>query len=42
VILIFAQGKLVITGAKKEEEPFQAAKGLRNTLEENELIYYGE
>jgi transcription initiation factor TFIID TATA-box-binding protein len=41
VILIFAQGKLVITGAKKEEEPFQAAKGLRNTLEENELIYYG-
>ena len=41
VILIFAQGKLVITGAKKEEEPFQAAKGLRKTLEENELIYYG-
>jgi len=41
VILIFAKGKLVITGAKKEEEPFQAAEGLRDTLEENNLIHYG-
>lgn len=41
VILIFAQGKLVITGAKSEEEPYRAARGLRKMLEENSLIYYG-
>ena len=41
VILIFTQGKLVIAGAKREEEPYQAAKGLREMLEENNLIYYG-
>ena len=40
VILIFRSGKLVITGAKKEEEIRRAASTLQETLEEKELIHY--
>ena len=40
VILIFTSGKLVITGAKKEEEIYRAATKLQETLEEKELIHY--
>jgi transcription initiation factor TFIID TATA-box-binding protein len=40
VILIFRSGKLVITGAKKEEEIHRAAATLQRTLEEKELIHY--
>jgi transcription initiation factor TFIID TATA-box-binding protein len=40
VILIFRSGKLVITGAKKEEEIHRAAAKLQKTLEEKELIHY--
>ena len=38
VVLIFASGKLVIVGAKTEEEPTLAARKLREILEENGLI----
>jgi len=40
VILIFASGKLVITGAKKEAEVPRAARRLQETLEEKGLITY--
>ncbi|HKM79027.1 MAG TPA: hypothetical protein VJZ03_08105, partial [Candidatus Bathyarchaeia archaeon] len=40
VFLIFANGKLVITGAKKEIEPLIAAEKLQETLEKNKLITY--
>jgi len=40
VILIFASGKLVCTGAKKEENVYEAVGKLHNKLEEEELIYY--
>ena len=40
VILIFATGKLVITGAKKEAEAPRAVRRLRETLEEKGLIAY--
>jgi transcription initiation factor TFIID TATA-box-binding protein len=40
VILIFRSGKLVITGAKKEEEINRAAATLQKTLEEKKLINY--
>jgi transcription initiation factor TFIID TATA-box-binding protein len=40
VILIFASGKLVITGAKKEAEVPRAVGKLRGTLEEKGLITY--
>jgi transcription initiation factor TFIID TATA-box-binding protein len=40
VILIFASGKLVCTGAKKEEDVYEAVGKLHKTLEEEELIYY--
>ena len=40
VILIFATGKLVCTGAKKEAEIYEAVEKLRQQLEENDLIYY--
>jgi transcription initiation factor TFIID TATA-box-binding protein len=42
VILIFASGKLVITGAKKEEEVPKAVTKLQETLEEKGLIAYPE
>jgi transcription initiation factor TFIID TATA-box-binding protein len=40
VILIFASGKLVCTGAKKEPEVPRAVKKLQETLEEKGLITY--
>jgi transcription initiation factor TFIID TATA-box-binding protein len=41
VILIFASGKLVCTGAKKEEDVHEAITKLHKKLEEDGLIYYG-
>jgi len=40
VILIFASGKLVCTGAKKETEVHRAVAKLQETLEEKTLITY--
>jgi len=40
VILIFSSGKLVCTGAKKEEEVDVAVTKLQETLEKKELIRY--
>jgi len=40
VILLFASGKLVCTGAKKEEDVHEAVSKLHKKLEEDELIYY--
>jgi len=40
VILIFSSGKLVCTGAKKEEEVNQAVMKLRQELDENDAIIY--
>jgi transcription initiation factor TFIID TATA-box-binding protein len=40
VILIFASGKLVCTGAKKEAEVPRAITILQQTLEEKGLIAY--
>jgi transcription initiation factor TFIID TATA-box-binding protein len=40
VILIFATGKLVCTGAKKEAEVHRAIAKLQETLEEKKLITY--
>jgi len=40
VILLFASGKLVCTGAKHEEDVYEAVDKLHKKLEEEELIYY--
>ena len=40
VILLFASGKLVCTGATKEEDVYEAVGNLHKRLEEKELIYY--
>ena len=40
VILLFASGKLVCTGAKKEQDVYDAVERLHEILEEKELIYY--
>ncbi|MBA7480407.1 hypothetical protein ES707_15861 [subsurface metagenome] len=40
VILLFASGKLVCTGATKEEDVYLAVSKLHKQLEEKELIYY--
>jgi transcription initiation factor TFIID TATA-box-binding protein len=40
VILLFASGKLVCTGAKKEQDVYDAVHKLHNLLEEQELIFY--
>jgi transcription initiation factor TFIID TATA-box-binding protein len=40
VILIFASGKLVCTGATKEEDVYKAVAKLHENLKEKELIYY--
>jgi transcription initiation factor TFIID TATA-box-binding protein len=40
VILLFASGKLVCTGAKREEEVHRAVQVLQETLEQKELIHY--
>jgi transcription initiation factor TFIID TATA-box-binding protein len=42
VILLFASGKLVCTGAKQEENVYEAVNKLHGKLEEEELIYYDE
>ena len=38
--LIFNSGKMVCTGAKKEEDVYEAVTKLHKTLEEEDLIYY--
>jgi transcription initiation factor TFIID TATA-box-binding protein len=40
VILLFATGKLVCTGATKEEDIHEAVENLRQQLEKNDLIYH--
>lgn len=40
VILLFASGKLVCTGAKKEQDVYDAVNKLHKLLEEKGLIYY--
>jgi transcription initiation factor TFIID TATA-box-binding protein len=40
VILLFASGKLVCTGAKKEEEVYRAVSKLHQDLEDKQLITY--
>ena len=40
VILIFASGKLVCTGAKKESEVYRSVHNLHTLLEEKELMIY--
>ena len=40
VILIFASGKLVCTGATKEEDVYKAVENLHQELEKNDLIYH--
>jgi transcription initiation factor TFIID TATA-box-binding protein len=40
VILLFASGKLVCTGAKKEEEVYKAVNNLHTLLEAEELMIY--
>lgn len=40
VILLFASGKLVCTGAKHEEDVYQAVNKLHKRLEDEDLIYY--
>ena len=39
VILIFSSGKLVITGAKSEEQVYEAVEKIRSILVDNKLIY---
>jgi len=40
VILLFASGKLVCTGATKEETVYKAVENLRQQLEKNDLIFH--
>ena len=40
VILLFASGKLVCTGAKRDEQVFTAVNKLHQNLEDEQLIYY--
>jgi transcription initiation factor TFIID TATA-box-binding protein len=40
VILLFASGKLVCTGAKREEQVFVAVNQLHELLENKALIFY--
>ena len=40
VILLFASGKLVCTGAKKEGDVYTAVNNLHQTLEDRELMVY--
>lgn len=40
VILLFASGKLVCTGAKREDEVYQAVSKLHKKLEEEKIIFY--
>ncbi len=40
VVLIFASGKLVCTGTKKESEVYRAVHNLHTLLEEKKLMEY--
>ncbi len=40
VILLFASGKLVCTGAKKEQDVYDAVQKLHVILEQQQLIFY--
>ena len=40
VILLFASGKLVCTGAKREDDVYLAVNQLHQQLEDQKLIYY--
>jgi transcription initiation factor TFIID TATA-box-binding protein len=40
VILLFASGKLVCTGARKESDVYRSVNALHNTLEEKGLMIY--
>jgi transcription initiation factor TFIID TATA-box-binding protein len=40
VILVFASGSLVVTGAKKEQDVYDAVRKLHGTLEEQNLMFY--
>jgi len=40
VILVFASGKLVCTGAKREQDVYEAVYKLHGILEEQSLIFY--
>jgi len=40
VVLLFASGKLVCTGAKKEQDVYDAVEKLHTLLEEISLIFY--
>ena len=40
VILIFTSGNLVVTGAKKEQDVYDAVHNLHISLEEQNLIFY--
>ncbi len=40
VILLFASGKLVCTGAKREQDVYDAVEKLHQRLEDQNLIYY--
>jgi len=42
VVLIFSSGKLVCTGAKKEEDVYQAVGRLHQRLKKDECIFYSE
>jgi len=41
-ILIFSTGKLVVTGAKKEQEVYDAVNKLQRRLEKEKIIFYNE
>jgi transcription initiation factor TFIID TATA-box-binding protein len=40
VILLFSSGKLVCTGAKKEEDVYRSVNNLHSLLEEKSLMFY--
>ena len=42
VVLVFASGKMVCTGAKREENVHQAISKLRKKLEDKQVIHYKE
>jgi len=42
VMLLFASGKLVITGAKREEQVYEAAEKINATLIDFDLLFQGE
>ena len=42
VLLVFASGKLVVTGAKREEQVHEAVEKIRSILIDYDLLYQGE